>query len=157
MPKLIKINPLDVQNQFREARDHRKDDHKLAAKEKFNKINNLIPNVKGRVVGRPRKSLAKSMRLYATQYLESIESVRDFNRWRKSKPGEALPWAWKMTYGDGERVSSVTAGRINVLVQILTGQQLSLPSGQDSAAAQVIVSHPTDAPPVDITPIPENP
>src|SRR3990167_11205606 len=104
MPKLIKINPMEVQNQFHAARDHRKDNHKLAAKEKFNKINNLIPIRKG---GRPRKSLAKSMRLYATQYLESIESVRDFNRWRKARPGEALPWAWKMTYGDGERINTV--------------------------------------------------
>ena len=154
MPKLIKINPLDVKNQFHAARDHRKDDHKLVEKEKFNKINNLIPIRKG---GRPRKSLAKSMRLYATQYLESIESVRDFNRWRKARPGEALPWAWKMTYGDGERVSSVTSGRINVLVQILTGQALSPPSGQDSADTQVIVSQPIDTQPVVITPIPETP
>src|SRR3990167_4006351 len=154
MPKLIKINPLDVKNQFHAARDHRKDDHILAAKEKFNKINNLIPIRKG---GRPRKSLAKSMRLYAIQYLESIESVRDFNRWRKTKPGEALPWAWKMTYGDGERVSSVTAGRINVLVQILTGQQLSPPSGQDRADTQVIVSQPIDTQPIAISVNPETP
>ena len=154
MPKLIKINPLDVKNQFHAARDHRKDDHILAAKEKFNKINNLIPIRKG---GRPRKSLAKSMRLYATQYLESIESVRDFNRWRKLKPGEALPWAWKMTYGDDQQRSSVTAGRINVLIQILTGQALSQPTGQDSADTQVMVSQPVDAQPVDITPIPETP
>ena len=58
MPKLKNVNKLTVQNEFHDARDHRKDDHILAAKEKFNRINNLIPNVKGKVVGRPRKTLA---------------------------------------------------------------------------------------------------
>ena len=157
MPKLKNVNKLTVQNEFHDARDHRKDDHILAAKEKFNRINNLIPNVKGKVVGRPRKTLAKSMRIYATQYLESLESVKDFNRWRKAKPGEALPWAWKITYGDEERTTAVSAGRINVLVQILSGQQLSSPVGHDSADTPVIVSQPVDAQPVDISLIPETP
>ena len=157
MPKLIKFNPLEARAQFHAARKSQSGETKTAnmvSDGKQKRINNLVQY---RGPYKPRKMLAQSMRIYAKQYLESTDSVRDFNRWRKSRPGEALPWAWKVTYGDGERVSSVTAGRINVLVQILTGQQLSLPSGQDSADTQVIVSQTIDAPPVDITLNPETP
>jgi len=157
MPKLKKINAVEARKQFHAARKSQSGETNTAnevSEGKQNRINNLIQN---RGSYKPRKILAQSMRIYAKQYLESTDSVRDFNRWRKAKPGEALPWAWKMTYGDGERASTVTAGRINVLVQILTGQSLSLPSGQDSADTQVIVSQPIDTQPVDITPIPETP
>ena len=157
MPKLKKINAVEAREQFHAARKSQPDDIVTApdvSSGKQKRINNLVQY---RGPYKPRKMLAQSMRIYAKQYLESTDSVRDFNRWRKAKPGEALPWAWKMTYGDGERINTVTAGRINVLVQILTGQSLSLPSGQDNTDTQVIVSQAIDAQPVDISPIPETP
>ena len=155
MPKLKHINAIEAREQFHAARKSQPPDSTVkneVSPGKQLRINNLVQY---RGPYKPRKMLAQSMRIYAREYLESTDSVRDFNRWRKAKPGEALPWAWKMIYGDGERVSAVTTGRINVLVQILTGQQLSQPSGQDSVDTQVIVSQAIDAPPVDIIPIPE--
>ena len=155
MPKLKHINAKEAREQFHAARKSQPPGNIVkneVSPGKQLRINNLVQY---RGPYKPRKMLAQSMRIYAREYLESTDSVRDFNRWRKAKPGEALPWAWKMIYGDGERNSTVNAGRINVLVQILTGQQLSQPSGQDSANTQVIVSQAIDALPVDISPIPE--
>src|SRR3990167_8201922 len=157
MPKLKTINAKEAREQFHAARKSQPPGS-LTKNEvspgKQLRINNLVQY---RGPYKPRKMLAQSMRIYARQYLESTDSVRDFNRWRKAKPGEALPWAWKMIYGDGERINTVTAGRINVLVQILTVQALSLPSGQDSADTQVLVSQAVDTQPIAIPLNPETP
>src|SRR3970282_1491582 len=121
---------------------------------KMNKINEMCKS--GEIVRRPRK-LSAGLRIWTRKYLDGAASVRDFERWRKAKPNEALPWAWKVTYGDGQQGSTVTVNRVNTLIQILTGQQLSSPSGQYNQLPQAIVSQAIDTQAVVVADNPENP
>jgi len=109
--------------------------------EKMNKINTAVKA--GEMVRRPR-TLSPGLRIWTRKYLDGAASVRDFERWRKAKPNEALPWAWKVTYGDGQQGSTVTVNRVNTLIQILTGQQLSPQGCQDNQLPQAVVSQTID-------------
>ena len=110
----------------------------------------------GELVIRPRK-LTAGLRIWTRKYLDGTASVRDFERWRKAKPNEALPWAWKVTYGDGQQGSTVTVNRVNTLIQILTGQQLSPQGCQDNQLPQAVVSQTIDTQAVVVIDNPENP
>ena len=123
-------------------------------REKMNKINIAVKE--GKMVRRPRK-LSAGLRIWTRQYLDGAASVRDFERWRKAKPNEALPWAWKVTYGDGQQGSTVTVNRVNTLIQILTGQQLSPQGCQDNQLPQAVVSQTIDTQAVVVVDNPENP
>ena len=69
------------------------------------------------------KDAGKSMKIWAKMYLESSESVQDFEKWRKLKPHEALTWAYKAVYGDGnDKTEQINKGQVNVLISILTGK-----------------------------------
>lgn len=83
------------------------------------KINELGAQGKLR---RGRKTFAKTLEIYVKQYLNTDVSVRHFKKWAEAKPGEALPWAWKVVYGDGNGTLGVQKGQVNVLIQILTGR-----------------------------------
>ena len=124
-------------------------------------------------VRRGRKTFAKTLEIYVTQYLNSDVSVRHFKKWADQKPGEALPWAWKVVYGDGNGTLGVQKGQVNVLIQILTGRTtaplltealdvprgtLSSPTGQDNQIPQPVEGQTIDTQSVVVTiPVPENP
>lgn len=163
MPKLKKINTEEARKLFHATADKRKMKKIVSEvskeisqeiitatnveftspviQEKPNKIDYSKINP---LTGRRRWRLAGSMKVWAKMYLESTDSVRDFRRWCKQKPGEALPWAWKVTYGDGEKSLSRPAGQVNLLVQILSGQSLSSPPPDDNQLLPVLVSQQID-------------
>lgn len=87
----------------------------IANLKKVNEINKFAGEVRG------RKRIAKTLEIYVKQYLNTDVSVRHFRKWADAKPGEALPWAWKVVYGDGSGQAAIGKGQVNVLIQILTG------------------------------------
>lgn len=109
-------------------------------------------------IQRGRKSFAKTLEIYVKQYLNSDVSVRHFKKWADQKPGEALPWAWKVVYGDGNGTLGPQKGQVNVLIQILTGRNIPSPTSQGNQLPQAIESQSSDTLPVVVTvPVPENP
>lgn len=155
MPKLKKINKLTLKEDFKNAGDQRKVPKTLKNVEKIvtEVTAEIMTEEKRRQIrglkpidptSRRRWRLAGSMKVWAKMYLESTDSVRDFRRWAKAKPGEALPWAWKVTYGDGEKSLGRPAGQVNLLVQILSGQSLSPPPPDDNQLLPVLVSQQDD-------------
>lgn len=165
-PKQLKVKP----------KDH--SDLKLTLKREtalanLNKFNSLPKELRPK---NGRKSFAKTLEIYVKQYLNSDVSVRHFQKWADQKPGEALPWAWKVVYGDGNGTLGPQKGQVNVLIQILTGRttapllvepdnvsrgtldNIPQPSGQGNQIPQAIESQPNDALPIAVTvPVPENP
>lgn len=145
----------------------RKRETALANLNKYNKMPKELRKKTG------RKTLAKTLEIYVKQYLNTDESVRHFKRWADQKPGEALPWAWKVVYGDGNGTLGPQKGQVNVLIQILTGRTtapllveqgnvprgtIPSPEGQGNQLPQVVESQSSDTLPVVVTvPIPENP
>ena len=141
-----------------------------AGKENLRKYNEIAKSVGDK---RGRKTFAKTLEIYVKQYLNSDVSVRHFKAWADQKPGEALPWAWKVVYGDGNGVLAVQKGQVNVLIQILTGRTtapslteipdvprgtLSSPTGQDNQVPQSVASQLNDTQAVVVTvPVPGNP
>ena len=136
----------------------------------LNKFNSLPKELRKK---NGRKTFAKTLEIYVKQYLNSDVSVRHFQKWAEQKPGEALPWAWKVVYGDGNGVLGVQKGQVNVLIQILTGRStaplltlpsdvprgtLSSPTGQDNQLSQAVVCQSIDTQAIVVTvPVPENP
>lgn len=111
-PKQLKVKP----------KDH--SDLKLTLKREtalanLNKFNSLPKELRPK---NGRKRIAKTLEIYVKQYLNTDVSVRHFQKWADAKPGEALPWAWKVVYGDGSGQQAIGKGQVNVLIQILTGQ-----------------------------------
>lgn len=105
----------------------------IANLKKINEINKFAGEVRG------RKRIAKTLEIYIKQYLNTDVSVRHFRKWADAKPGEALPWAWKVVYGDGSGQVAIGKGQVNVLIQILTGQAPApnVPRGTIDAPPQV--------------------
>lgn len=140
------------------------------------KNDNLIKfNELRKKAGRPkgRKSFAKTLEIYVKQYLNSDASVRHFKKWADQKPGEALPWAWKVVYGDGNGTLGPQKGQVNVLISILTGRNttpllvepadvprgtLPSPEGQENTDTQDIVCQSSNSQAIVVpVAIPENP
>ena len=90
----------------------------------LSKVNMLERSKKGKGGRKPIvRDAGKSMKIWAKMYLESSESVQDFEKWRKLKPHEALTWAYKAVYGDGnDKTEQINKGQVNVLISILTGK-----------------------------------
>ncbi|MCR4285468.1 MAG: hypothetical protein NUW00_01080 [Candidatus Kaiserbacteria bacterium] len=144
-----------------------------AGKENLRKYNEIAKSVGDK---RGRKSFAKTLEIYVKQYLNSDVSVRHFKAWAEQKPGEALPWAWKVVYGDGNGTLGPQKGQVNVLIQILTGRNTApvlvepdnvprgtldnfpSPDGQGNQLPQTVESQSIDIQDVVVTiPVPENP
>lgn len=90
----------------------------------LSKVNMLERHKKAKGGRKPIvRDAGKSMKIWAKMYLESSESVQDFEKWRKLKPHEALTWAYKAVYGDGnDKTEQINKGQVNVLISILTGK-----------------------------------
>lgn len=130
----------------------RKRETALANLNKYNKMPKELRKKTG------RKTLAKTLEIYVKQYLNTDESVRHFKKWADQKPGEALPWAWKVVYGDGNGTLGPQKGQVNVLIQILTGRNIPSQPCQGNEQPQAIESQSSDILPVVVTvPVPENP
>lgn len=129
---------------------------------KMQKLQDIIQLRKeqGLPLGRPKrpKTFAKTLEIYVKQYLNTDESVRHFKKWADQKPGEALPWAWKVVYGDGNGTLGPQKGQVNVLIQILTGRNIPSQPCQGNEQPQAIESQSSDTQSVVVTvPVPENP
>lgn len=111
----------------------------------LSKVNRLAQKENNKGGRKPlHRDAAKSMKIWAKMYLESCESVKDFEKWRKAKPHEALPWAYKAVYGDaGDNKTSAPAGQMHVLISILTGKSAPL---QASVSSSVLTSEAVSLP-----------